>query len=148
VTDAGRIKRVSDDLDAFVEKAVRQLQLRVFQVLTSASPVQTGFFRAGWTPSTGQADRSGLSSRPANLEAAASFAASRFSQNNQKAAQIAATYRLSAGTVFIVNNVRYGIALNAGSSAQAPAMFVETAIAQAVQATNAALGQNVFRTGF
>lgn len=56
-------------------------------------------------------------------------------QHQQASAQIASTYRLAQGVIFIVNNVRYGVFLNRGSSAQAPAMFVEQALATAVRAT-------------
>ncbi len=130
---------VTKDLQAFVERAMRRLQLRVFQALTSASPVDTGFFRAGWSPSTGSR-QTGPADPPPQRQQAESQAATLFAKNSSEAARIATAYRLAAGPIFIVNGVSYGVFLNGGSSAQAPAMFVEQAIATGVQATQREIG--------
>lgn len=130
-----QIRRVIGKVDGFVELAVRRLQLRCFQAFASGSPVKSGFFRAGWSPAAGAADRSGPTNRPKDLGLAAQQASALFSQHAQAAAALAVSYRLASGAVFIVNNVRYGVFLNGGSSAQAPAMFVELGIATAVRAT-------------
>lgn len=123
-----------------LEREVRKLTLRAWQALTSATPVDTGFARAGWSPSVGSPDPGpekpdGSQRGPRQAQAAALF-----SQNGSKASSIASSYSLGQGTVFIVNNVRYVRFLNEGSSAQAPAMFVERALATAVAATRRALG--------
>jgi hypothetical protein len=47
-------------------------------------------------------------------------------------------YRLRQGAVFVTNNVPYILRLNAGSSAQAPAGFVDKAVATGVAATEQA----------
>lgn len=135
-----RRRAVIKDLETFIERTMRRLQLRCYQALTSASPVDTGFFRAGWSPAIGAPDRSSPSTRPLLRESASAQASALLSSHSQSAQAIASTYRLSRGPVFIVNNVRYGVFLNQGSSAQAPAMFVEQAIAVALQATSADLG--------
>jgi hypothetical protein len=129
-----RVRVVVDGLGDFVEKAVRKLQLRAFQTLTSATPVDTGFARAGWTPSVGAPDP-GPSERPSDPAVARSQAAALFGAHVQISQGLASSYRLSQGAVFIVNNVRYVGFLNAGTSAQAPALFVERAVATAVAAT-------------
>jgi len=135
-------ERVTVELERFVERAVRRLQVRVYQALTSASPVDTGFFRAGWSPSTGTPDRGGpeLPGNRADRAATQAQAAGLLSTRKQASDQLGSSYKLSQGVVFIVNNVRYGVYLNEGSSAQAPAMFVEQAIAIAVAATQRELG--------
>ena len=124
---------------------MRRLQLRAYQALTSSSPVRTGFFRSGWSPSTGAPDRSSPSvsrgqaavglTQAQRDEITRAQAGVLLGQHQQASAQIASTYRLAQGVIFIVNNVRYGVFLNRGSSAQAPAMFVEQALATAVRAT-------------
>lgn len=129
-------KRVVRDLNKFLEQAMRRVQLRCYQALTLVSPVDTGFFRAGYSPSIGAPDRSSPSTPPAAAEAARTQAASLLSSHGQAAEILASVYTLSQGPIFIVNNVTYGVFLNQGSSAQAPAMFVEAAIATAVQAAS------------
>ena len=128
-----RIRVAINGIDRHVEKTVRRLQLRLYQVLTSESPVDTGFFRAGWSPSSGAPDRSSPVDPPAGgPEAAAAAAPGLQSRHAQAAQALAASYKLAEGSVWIVNNVRYGVYLNAGSSAQAPALFVERAVASVV----------------
>ena len=138
-----RRRAVTDALVRHVERVMRRLELRTYQVLTSSSPVKTGFFRAGWSPSTGspapgpKAPGGGARGVPAaELERIARQQADAlFGKHNQAALRIASSYRLRQGVVFIVNAVRYGVFLNRGSSAQAPAMFVEMGLATAVRAT-------------
>lgn len=134
-----RRRNVDVELGRFTQRAVRRLQLRCYQLLTSASPVDTGFFRAGWTPSTGAPDRSTPTEPSGNREAIEAQAAALFSAHSNASRVLGSTYVLDLGVVFIVNNVRYGVFLNRGSSAQAPAMFVEMAVAQAVAITRAEL---------
>ena len=47
-------------------------------------------------------------------------------------ARIASSYRIEQGNVYISNNVSYIVLLNEGSSAQAPAAFVQMAIGRAL----------------
>lgn len=134
-------RQVGRELEAFVEKSIRRLQIRCYQALTSASPVDTGFFRAGWSPSAGAPDRSSPDA-PANRAdraATTAQAAALLSSHATASEELARSFKLSQGAVWIVNNVRYGVYLNEGSSAQAPAMFVEMAIATAIRQTRAEL---------
>lgn len=120
----------------FIERTMRRLQLRIYQVLTTSTPVLTGFARAGWSPSATAPDP-GPSERPAVAAVATAQAAALFSQHQQAAQALAAGYRLQQGAVFIVNSVGYLLFLNQGTSAQAPAMFVERAVEIGVAATRA-----------
>lgn len=128
-------RRLARVLTNNVERAVRQIQARAWQTLTSASPVDTGFFRSKWTPAIGGPETSGSGRRPEPREAAVQKATMLISQNAQVSAQITSSYKVSGGAVWIVNNTVYGPELNRGSSAQAPAMFVQRAVLQAVQAS-------------
>ena len=133
------VERVRKELREFIEKAMRQLTLRVWQTLTVETPVLTGFARAGWTPAEGS-PKLGESSPASTVQALAKAqAAALFAKNSQAAVAISKGYRLRTGPVFIVNNVKYLRKLNEGSSAQAPAHFVETAVKQGLRATQKAL---------
>lgn len=131
---ADEVDRAMAELVRFIERVMRRLQLRAFQALTSATPVLTGFARAGWSPAASAPDP-GPSDRPPGLAVASAQASALFAQHQQAAQALAAGYRLGQGAVFIVNNVRYVFFLNQGTSAQAPAMFVEQAVRAAVDAT-------------
>ena len=121
---------------------MRRLILRVWQVLTTETPVLTGFARAGWVPSTGgpspgpsEGPLAGRGVRAELASAQAQLAASMFGENKAKANSLAKGYKLSSGPAFIVNGVRYLEYLNDGTSAQAPALFVEAGVQLAVSAT-------------
>ena len=143
-----RRKAVSRSLDGFVELAVRQLQFRFHQTVTIATPVLSGFARAGWTLSVGSPEpgpSTSVASRTRGLTAAQRIRLGRVQanalakKNIQVRNALARGYKLKQGPVFIVNAVRYVTFLNDGSSAQAPAMFVERSLATAVKATVKAL---------
>lgn len=136
---ARRRQLVIKDLERFVEKNVARLQLRLFQILVSATPVDTGFARAGWSPAAGT-PKPGPDT-PESRETGIAQAQSLFATHQVAAQQIAQSYRLQQGPVFITNNVRYITFLNQGSSAQAPAQFVEASIVTAVRATQAEIRQ-------
>lgn len=115
-----------------VSEIVRRLQLRVWQVLTLAHPVDTGFSRGQWTPTVGSpiADRR---DRPAERSTASSQGSLGLSSNRARAEQVAKSYQLEQGRVFLTNPVPYVVFLNQGSSAQAPAKFVERSIERAIR---------------
>ncbi len=129
-----RIRRVEDELNRFVEKVMRRLVFRVYQALEVSTPVDTGFARSKWTPTTG-APESSLSDRPRDESVARAQAAALLAQNKATAAALASGYTLSMGPIFIVNGAKYLVYLNQGTSAQAPAMFVEQAIATGIART-------------
>ena len=128
----GQPRRFRVLIEGEAEKAVRRIQLRAFQAITSATPVATGYARSGWTPTTeGTPDRS-RDPAPTDNAAARAAAGRRFAENTARANRIAASYVLTNGRVYLTNGVPYVVFLNEGSSSQAPARFVERAIAAAV----------------
>ena len=143
-----QVKRVSSSMERFATRVMRQLTLRTWQAVTLANPVATGFSRAGWVPTTGSPEpgpSSSVASRTRGLskevmgKLATSQAKSLFKKNSALIRKLVAGYTLKQGATFIVNGVRYLEFLNRGSSAQAPAMFVQASQKQALQATKRAL---------
>lgn len=119
----------------FTGRLIGQLQLRTFQAVATATPVDTGWARSGWSPGVGTAGRIKLKAdkAPRNKEEAAQIARSRYAQHLATAQGIAAVYRVSLGQAFISNAVPYINRLNQGYSAQAGARFVERAIETALR---------------
>ena len=107
-----------------LEKEVSALVLDITEKLIEATPVDTGWARASWIPSIGEPADSPSGSRD-------SFTTG---QQELGMAQVATQYTLSEGPIFITNNVPYIEKLNEGSSPQAPAGFIETAIKQSIEA--------------
>ncbi len=121
-------KKIERMLLASVGKDVRKFQAVLFQVLTSATPVDTGFARASLTPSVGSPILDELK-RPNDDESARNEAGSRLAENKSRSAAIATTYKLEQGRVFFTYRAGYVTYLNEGSSSQAPKKFIERAIA-------------------
>ena len=136
---SARARRIDDDLGRHIERTVRRLQLRVHQALVVSTPVLTGYARSGYSPSTGAPDP-GPAVPDRNADVARAQAAKLFAKHKQASELLASGYRLSQGAVFIVNAVHYVRYLNQGTSAQAPALFVEAAIADGLKATRRELG--------
>lgn len=116
-----RVVAIGGQLDAVVESAVKALALELTANLTIATPVKTGWARANWIPSIG-----------VPFAGPAAPSAEGGPQTQGTAAIV--HYKLADGAAFVSNAVPYISRLNLGSSTQAPAGFVETAIDQAVQA--------------
>lgn len=123
----GQVEAIIADYDKFCEKTIIRLALEVNANCVIATPVDIGWARAGWVPSVGQPHSGGadLSPDPSDVSIA-------LGRQSTGTAQLVA-YRLSQGDVFSTNNVTYIEALNAGSSSQAPAGFVQSAIVKAVR---------------
>lgn len=127
-------KKFRSNVLGYIEDATRLVQLRAYQALTLATPVETGFARAGWSPTVGSPDTSGPS-RQVSRTIAIQQAALLFPKRSDAARDLSRGYKLSDGPVFITNTVFYLRHLNAGSSAQAPSSFVQQAIVAAIAAT-------------
>lgn len=145
-----RRKRVSGEFTKFIERVMVRLTLRTWQVLTIETPVRFGFARAGWVPSIGKpqpgpststASRARDVTEEQRERLARVQADALFRKNKQLLDALAAGYKLKQGPTFIVNAVRYLVFLNEGTSAQAPAMFVETGVTTAVRATSRELAR-------
>lgn len=107
-----------------VNNAARRVALNVTAELQKDTPVLTGFARANWIPQLGAPF---LGTDGERIPGAISTSA----QAEGKAQ--AATFNIKKDSViFITNNVSYIKTLNTGSSDKAPAFFIETAVAKAV----------------
>lgn len=116
-------------LEALIERAVKALILEVNRELRkrgTGTPVDTGHARASWIPAVGAPNLS----EPVGADSSLAQAGT---------AQVLA-FKLGQGTLYISNVVPYISRLNAGHSKQAPALFVERAIAQAVATVKAKTG--------
>lgn len=107
-----------------VNKAARRVALNVTAELRKDTPVDTGWARANWVPQLGVPFT--------GVDGARVRGAISESKQTAGLAQ-AASFNIKKDTfIFITNNVPYIRKLNAGSSQQAPAMFVEMAVETAV----------------
>lgn len=113
---AQRIQRRGRQIEINVDKAVAQTAIVIDQTVVSSTPVDTGRARANW-----QASIDTPITEP--TEAEDQSGADTISRNNAVIKR-----RKSGQTVYISNNVAYIEALNNGSSAQAPANFVQLAV--------------------
>ncbi len=126
------VNSVEDALLAAAEIAAGKLTLRVWQALTSATPVDLGTARSGWTPTTGAPETEEIT-RSKDREVAKREASARLATNQQAVQALAGSYRLRQGAIFLSNPVPWIVPLNTGTSSQAPAMFVEQALATATR---------------
>ncbi len=99
-----------------LERTVRAVALIVDAELVATTPVDTGRARSNWNPSLNVPDSSIV-------------------EPNQKKSinPVAAAYKIT-DTILISNNLPYIKALNNGSSQQAPAGFVDAALAKGKRA--------------
>lgn len=94
------------------------------RIVVPASPVKTGHFRRNWQVNIGVPTGNELPGVDASGQATVVNAETRLR---------ASVNRNPFLPVFIENNVPYAARLNSGSSTQAPAMFVEMALAAALR---------------
>lgn len=133
MADVGDADNAALELLRATGKLTGQLQLRLQQVLTSASPVNIGFFRGRWNPKTGKGITGGEKPPNVTRNAARASANAKAKENRAAAVRIAQTYNLRQGKVFITNPTIYGPQLAAGSSAQAKSGWIERAISTAIR---------------
>lgn len=116
-----------------VDKAMRTIALAIDQAVVTATPVDTGRARSNWLVSLEE---------PSENEIEPYVEGEKGSTGNENISAALAQGRDvvdkygPGDTIFITNNLPYIQQLNAGSSSQAPAGFVE----QAVDAAAAAVG--------
>lgn len=117
-------------IEVAVEQMVIEFVTEVVAILQETTPFATGHARANWVPQIGRpferVDGTVRSSKKRGTYSTAGAA----KQNGL--AQVL-SYKLAQGDVFVTNNVPYIRWLNYGKSTQAPAGFVEAAVATAVQ---------------
>lgn len=126
---ADDIRVITGLLGRFTERAIARLSVNVTAELIEATPVDTGWARANWVPAIGS---------PFDVDApndGEGIAVDSRRGDQQRGTASVLAYRLSNGPVYISNNVPYITSLNEGSSSQAPAAFVQSAIAAGVKKT-------------
>jgi uncharacterized protein CbrC (UPF0167 family) len=113
---------VVDGLRKTVGQVVREVVVGLQGRLVEDTPVDTGWAQSNWVPKVGSAFEGTAGTRE-------DAEAGRLNQGVAAAglAEVAG-YDVSQGDVHVTNNVPYIEKLNAGSSAQAPAAFVQQAI--------------------
>lgn len=115
-------------MEQLTERVVTKITLDVTANLIETTPVDTGWARANWVPAIGTPSTSDVS----GVQPTTQMATSAVAMQQQAVATVATGYRLAMGRVFVSNNVPYILALNSGSSKQAPAGLVQRAIHKAV----------------
>lgn len=125
---AGAAARIAAELRTALRRARNVVALEVHAALVEATPVDTGWARANWIPSTGAPVASPDGSRE-SVTAGAQAAGT---------AQVAGF--TGAGPVFVSNAVPYIEALDAGHSQQAPSGFVRASVEKGLAAARAKLG--------
>lgn len=121
--------KLQQRLESLIERACKALILEINRELRKSgtgTPVDTGHARASWIPAVGAPNLVEPVGKDNSLAQAG-------------AAQVMA-YKLAQGTLYLSNVAPYIRRLNQGHSQQAPAMFVELAIARAIQTIKAKMG--------
>lgn len=117
-----RIKKHAKNVETKSNDNIIKMAVLIDQVVTIGTPVDTGHARANWQASIETEVFDELDDEDPGGQAA--IAKARSVIEGRKTEQ----------TIHITNNVKYVPRLNEGSSAQAPAQFVQAAVNTAVNA--------------
>lgn len=120
-----RVKALAKAIVVNADAGYRAVAIQALINVVTATPVDTGRARSNWLVGDGSADRT---VREAAVEPGTKGSTG---GQNTTAAIREGTDKLNAAksnTLYISNNLPYIVPLNEGSSAQAPAGFVETAV--------------------
>lgn len=130
-----RMAAIGERVTKNADKLVRKTAIVADQAVVSATPVDTGRAKSGWIAKVGAGStkKQEAYSEGSHGSTSAENAAAALAQ----AEAVIATYR-GGSSIHITNNVKYIGKLNTGTSFQAPANFVETAVGQAVAAVKRA----------
>lgn len=114
------IDNIKKDVNAGVSRKLRATALLIDQKVVYSTPVKTGRARANW-----------LAAVDAEVITPTDDTDKEGNESIAKAGNVIGTFDpLKNATIFITNNVAYIGFLNEGSSVQAPANFVQIAVAQ------------------
>ena len=113
-----RIRRIARGVETNMNLTAQLVAIAIDQAVVLATPVDTGRARANWQVSVIKAETDVVNGTDPGGSATIS-----------KGANVISRKRLGQD-IFITNNLPYIVPLNEGSSAQAPAMFVERAVAE------------------
>lgn len=129
---SARVRVVVTSLEGFVGRVIQSLAMHIVANLVRApsqggTPVDTGWARANWVPRIGEPFKGTAGTRE-------QAEAGNVSGVEQAAGIVSLVgYKPARGKVYVSNNVPYITRLNEGSSRQAPAGFVQDAVAKAVR---------------
>ena len=115
------LEGLADEIAGLVEQDIRDTVISVTRALRDATPEQTGLAKYSWIPSITFNDL------PFDLDQGDVEPSVQQARQEAGIAEVS-QWTLNQGDIFIDNNVVYITDLNAGSSPQAPAGFVEVAI--------------------
>ena len=124
------LDEIISSLKGAIQDTAKGIATNITEELMENTPVDTGFCASNWIPSKGDP-----------FEGLAGSKTSRNDVNVDKGPQQSGlssleSYTLEDGDIFITNNTDYIQKLNSGSSTQAPAGFIETAIDVAINNWN------------
>lgn len=121
-----QITNIMAEFSIFTEKTMIALVLNLTDTLVTVTPKDTGFASQNWIPgiSPFEVDLTDINKREQKIELTPQISEIR----NTRLLNLLGGYKLSQGSIYIVNNVPYIIDLNDGSSRKAPAAFVQSAI--------------------
>lgn len=114
-----------------VDRAVRYVVGGLVVELRDKTPRDTGYAAANWIPSTGYPVLHDESVEGRDRRAA--LVSARQAEQEAALQSILSTYTVSMGTAYVSNGAPYIADLNDGSSAKAPAAFVQSAIVRVVE---------------
>jgi hypothetical protein len=111
---------IESELNDYVGESIKSVALNFLRIVTFASPVDTGRFRANWTVGVNSPDDNNYQNR-------------RSAQSNiaRQSRAIKALNATPLTVIYISNNLPYARRLNNGWSKQAPKFFVEQAARRA-----------------
>lgn len=123
--------RLSRQIPVGVKSMVKKTVLAIDQVLVTSTPVDTGRARSNWVVGTGPSTRAIDAYAPGEGGSTAG-------ENAQAALRQARAFLDStdATTIYISNDLDYIEYLNQGTSAQAPAGFIEEAVQAGIDAVH------------
>ena len=124
----GSVRVVVKSLEGFTQKLITRLTLNITANLVEDTPVDTGWARANWVPNIGSPRTKTAGTRTSAEDGNVDTAP-------QLNGQIAALNYKLGPAIYVSNNVPYIKKLNAGSSTQAPAAFIQGAILRAIKQT-------------
>ena len=114
------MRKKASTVDAKVNKAIADLALSVVKEVAPDTPILTGQAQSNWITSVGA---------PINYYSVNPYMNNAAQESIDYARSVLQGY--NGGVIHIVNNVPYIAELNRGTSRQAPALFVQTAILRA-----------------
>lgn len=125
-----RVRVVTADLNRFAERLIKRLVINLVRGLKETTPKDTTWASVNWIPQIGSARVAPSGTREAARAGLVSDA-----EQTAGVSRVGATYKLRMGAVHITNLVPYIVELNEGSSAKAPAAFVQATIFRSIVLT-------------